>query len=489
MEIIELIAHDGSVVKYENKTRASGGVKDVFFDSDRSHAVCFYRKDIGQNGLDRLLTIVNNYRKSVFGKSGGKYWQTRILFPTKIVKNHKGKIGVVVPFYPSNYFFSGGSLAGKEKKLAWFIKPTPRKMLPPLEKGTLKKTLLVCIQIARIIKRLHAMGLAHSDLSCNNLLIDLQKGTVILIDNDGLVIPDKFPPDVLGTPEYIAPEVYKTINLKSTDPQKNKPNQKTDLHALAVIIYMLLFKRHPLIGQKVHHPNPATDNELLMGEKALFIEHPKDSSNRPIQEAKNQPWCNVEKLPHKIVGKQLAGLFERAFVQGLHKPNQRPIANEWEYTLNKTLDLLLPCGNPKCEEEWFVFTGHKKAQCPYCSWKLTGQLPILNFYSFNQKAKKYVSNHKQLIVYEGQHLYPWHIFSDVSQSELLEEQRQKPIGHFCRQKQKWHFIKMNHQLAHEISNGHTQLLKGKQITLYNGMKILFGKPPNGNLVLVQIVNF
>ncbi len=54
---------------------------------------------------------------------------------------------------------------------------------------------------------MHAAGLAHSDLSYKNVLVDPVKGNASIIDLDGLVVPGRYPPDVVGTPDFIAPEV------------------------------------------------------------------------------------------------------------------------------------------------------------------------------------------------------------------------------------------------------------------------------------------
>ena len=138
----------------------------------------------------------------------------------------------------------------------------------------------LCIKIARAIRRLHAAGLAHSDLSYNNVLIDPITGSACVIDYDSLVVPGKFPPEVVGTPDFIAPEVMATRHLKVGDPNKKLPSIYTDRHALAVLIYMYLLYRHPLRGGKVWDIDPAKDEELSMGERALFIEHPTDKTNR-----------------------------------------------------------------------------------------------------------------------------------------------------------------------------------------------------------------
>jgi serine/threonine protein kinase len=64
------------------------------------------------------------------------------------------------------------------------------------------------------LRRLHAAGLAHSDLSYKNVLVDPAGGNACIIDIDGLVVPGKFPPDVVGTPDFIAPEVIASQHLK-----------------------------------------------------------------------------------------------------------------------------------------------------------------------------------------------------------------------------------------------------------------------------------
>ncbi len=102
-------------------------------------------------------------------------------------------------------------------------------------------------------------------------------GQSIVIDIDSLVVPQVFPPDVLGTPGYIAPEVLGTVSLPLQDPKRKHPCVQTDQHALPVLLYEYLLFRHPLRGPKVNSAASAEEDELLsMGSKALFIEHPTD---------------------------------------------------------------------------------------------------------------------------------------------------------------------------------------------------------------------
>ena len=111
---------------------------------------------------------------------------------------------------------------------------------------------------------MHAMGLAHSDLSYNNVLVDPIEKSAVIIDLDGLVVPGLYPAGVIGTAEFIAPEVLATKHLNKNDANRKLPNRLTDLHALPVLIYMFLLHRHPLKGGKVHNLETEIDDLLSM---------------------------------------------------------------------------------------------------------------------------------------------------------------------------------------------------------------------------------
>ena len=92
----------------------------------------------------------------------------------------------------------------------------------------------MCIKIARAVRRLHAAGLAHSDLSYKNILVDPITGSACIIDDDSLVVPGKFPPEVIGTPDFIAPEVIETKHLALDDKQGNcRVSIQTVMHWLS----------------------------------------------------------------------------------------------------------------------------------------------------------------------------------------------------------------------------------------------------------------
>src|SRR5918993_4027734 len=309
-----------------------GGMKDVYFSPDRSYVVAFYRDKQDYNSKERLKKLVTQYRDSFFNREGGEYYRTLYSWPSDIVERN-GLTGLVVPTYDKSFFFKKGyaqndGIKGKEKQGLWFASAKFRNRsfalkLDDSELGNWLSYYQICVKISRGVKRLHAAGLAHSDLSYKNVLIDPVSRAATIIDIDGLVVPGLFPPDVIGTADFIAPEVLATKHLDLRDAKRKHANRTTDLHALAVMIYMYLLYRHPLKGGKVHDLDTEKDDLLSMGEKALFIEHPTDKSNRPKLNKVSKwalPWADVTKLPYTITGPYLKELFDHAFITGLHSP-------------------------------------------------------------------------------------------------------------------------------------------------------------------------
>ena len=485
---VTLTASDGSTVEFYDEIKAQGGVKDVYFSTDKTYVVAFYRKNLSPAEKDRLSNIVGPYHKRIFESPEGNYWKEYLIMPTKMVKWNE-KTGVVLPFYPKRFFFSGGPFDGKEKEGKWFASAKLRnRFLPADQKGTWLSNVHMCLKIARAVRRLHAAGLAHSDLSYKNVLVDPISGNACIIDADELVVPGKYDAGVLGTPDFIAPEVMATRELKLGDPNKKLPSINTDRHALAVLIYMYLLNRHPLRGGKVWDIDPAKDEAMSMGEKALFIEHPTDKTNRvkPQELDKSQlPQGDPTKLPYTICGPYLKKLFDRAFIDGLHNPLARPSAAEWEDALVKTCDLVQPCQNPKCEAHWYVFDNTTKPKCPFCGQEYKGQLPILNFY-YAPSHGKYMSENYRLMVYDKQTLYKWHSNNLVSANEKTSEEDKKPVGDFHFHNGQWILINRRLPDMYDVTEK-KPIAIGGYVPLTDGRQILLDKGQGGRLVVVQLI--
>lgn len=494
---------EGKTYQYiDDGSPMQGGMKDVYFSPDKSYVVAFFRDKQDYNSKERLSNIVNIFRERIFNQAGGEYWKDLFCWPYDMFE-HNGQVGIVVPVYQKHFFFQSGynaagsaiaSIKGHEKQGKWFASAQFRNKqfklhLDQAELGDWFKYFLVCIKISRAVRRMHAAGLAHSDLSYKNVLIDPVSGRATIIDIDGLVVPGKFPPDVIGTPDFIAPEVMATKHLGKTDKNRKLPSIQTDRHALAVMIYMYLLYRHPLRGGKIHDLDPQKDDELGMGSRALFIEHPTDKSNRPkLNDVKptHLPWADVNKISYAVVGPYLKQLFDKAFIDGLQDPNARPTANEWEHALIKTVDLMQPCQNPYCEQKWFVFDNTTTPTCPFCGTSYKGQLPLLNLY-WSRKPGSFTQENQRLMIYNNQYLYQWHVNRNIFPSEKLSSADTKPVGYFVFHGNKWLLINQTLTSLKDVSDD-KEIPIGSSVELIEGKKILLSNEEGGRLVVVQLVN-
>ena len=476
-----------------------GGMKDVYFSPDKKYVVAFFRETLDFNQKERIKRIVGLYLDNIKkGNSADYYLDQLFRWPQDAVEK-SGKVGVIVPIYDSKFFFKTGyvsndTIKGGEKKGKWFTAPSFRNKQYPLaldksELGDWLSYFQIGINLSRGIKKMHQMGLAHSDLSYNNVLIDPVTKSAAIIDIDGLVVHGLFPPEVIGTADFIAPEVLTTKHLKISDPNRILPNQKTDLHALAVLIYMYLLRRHPLRGGKVWDLESEKEEILSMGEKAIFIEHPTDITNRvKVDHMKKWDlfWGDPKKIPYSITGPYLSALFKRAFIDGLHNPMLRPIANEWETALLKTVDLIQPCSNLQCDEKWYVFDNTSKPKCPFCGTAHKGTLPVVDlYYKFKEDVWK-PENHR-LMVYHNQYLFKWHVSRKVIRNESLTDFDKKPVGYFTFYQNKWVLVNQSLPNMKDITENKSIPINS-MVELTDGKKIMLSDEEGGRLMYITLTN-
>lgn len=499
IKVHSIIDNSKSYEYIDDGNPKQGGVKDVYFSPDRKYVVAFFRETLDFNQKERIKRIVSLYLENIKKGNAPDYFLNDIFrWPYDTVEK-EGKTGVVVPIYDKKFFFTKGRIAddglkGEEKKGKWYTTPSFRDTKYPLcldksELGDWLSYFQIAINICRGVKKMHQMGLAHSDLSYNNILIDPVTKSANIIDLDGLVVPGLFPPEVYGTPDFIAPEVLKTMHLDFKDKNKNLPNQKTDLHALAVLIYMYLFRRHPLKGSKVWDLDAAKDDLLSMGEKAVFIEDPNNPINRvkPDQLRKwDIFWGDPAKLPYTIAGPYLADLFKRAFVDGLHNPMLRPIANEWETALLKTVDLIQPCNNPNCSEKWYVFDNTTHPKCPFCGTPHKGSLPIADLYYNSGKNIWKPENHR-IMIYHNQYLFKWHVSRKVLRNENLTAEDKKPVGYFTIHQNKWVLVNLSLKNMKDVSLN-KEVPINTMVELTSEKKIMLADEEGCRLLYITLLN-
>lgn len=464
-----------------------GGMKHTYFAPDRSYVVQFFNDPADAAGADlqkRLKAILGRYNPTVPAEQGGapgntaqtaQYFAGRYCWPLDVVETPE--FGIVCPTYPPQFVFGPDAvltdklnhLVGKDKKSRWFTSSV-RRYFRESELGDFRSMLSISIRLARSVRRLHAAGLAHSDLSHNNVLIDPATGDCVIIDIDSLVVPRMFPPEVAGTKGYIAPEVLATLGLERDDPRRRFPCIATDDHSLAVLIYEYLFLRHPLIGPKTPPAASAEEEEALeLGSQALFIENPYDDSNRPPDLE-----VTIDDL-----GPGLRNLFVRAFADGLHNPDRRPTASEWEKELEKAWDLLQPCSNPDCPGKWFIMHDSSNPVCPHCG-RRKKQQDVMQLRLKRPASREGQWRHdRMLVLYDGLQLYRWHVFAGELRNERADRTPQARVVH-----RDGSWLLVNENMTGMISPKGNLVPRGQAILLQDGALFRISEQERGRLVEV-----
>lgn len=469
MSLLKAKTSSGREIEFHDQPIASGGEKTVFFTKNKQEVLCFYSASLGDRAerRNRLDKIIKHYNPTA--GNAGDYWKSHFCWPTDLVDGQSfprnfltthglldPALAVLAPTYRPNFFFTDTTGNRREKNGKWFTSEKPRRLLPPEEKGTFLNYLQVCAKMARAVRRMHAAGLAHSDLSNNNVLIDPRNGDACIIDIDSLVVPQIAPPTVDGTPGYIAPEVISG---------KGKPCIETDLHALGVLIYESLLLRHPLRGRKFHSRSAEEDERLALGERALFIEHPTDRSNAPADSIS---------VPAKRLGPYLDELLFGVFVTGLHNHTMRPVASRWEKALYRTFDLLHPSPGGG---QWFVLAPGMPFECPFIRKSLRSVVPYTWFYHENKPGHWVKENHS-LTIWNGLRLMKWHTMDHSSPDENAER---TPEGYFVLQNDRWWLVNESPD-SWQIVHGN-RVPPGQSVELIPELQLLVGPRPGGRLLL------
>ena len=194
--------------------------------------------------------------------------------------------------------------------------------------------------------KLHADGLCYRDISFGNVCFDPQVGDVLICDNDNVTENNSPVTGILGTPDFMAPEIVRGEAL---------PSRQTDLFSLAVLLFYLLHVSHPLQGRRLLKIRcwdlPA--RRKLFGTEPLFIFDPQDHSNAAVgTDIDPMGESGANALAYWPTYPQfLRDTFTRAFTRGLMDPDERVLEGEWRRVLSRMQDGLFACS--QCGQENF----------------------------------------------------------------------------------------------------------------------------------------
>ena len=205
------------------------------------------------------------------------------------------------------------------------------------------------VELADAFLQLHTRGLCYRDISFGNVFLDPKTGEILVCDNDN-VGESGSPPDVLGTPAFMAPEIVAGLAL---------PDTNTDLHSLAVLLFYLLARGHPLEGRReaAIHCLDEPARRALYGPDALFVFDPVNLANRPVPGYHDKPLGLWPLYPAR-----LRDTFAAAFGAGLRRPAARPRTSDWRRALARLRDAVGVC--PACGGEILYDPDFPPARCP-----------------------------------------------------------------------------------------------------------------------------
>ena len=294
---------------------AGGGQGEVYLarDGDREVALKVYHAHMG--GAEQEAMV----RAQVAKRMNGTPEERRFVWPQDLVRIAAwNRWGYVMPLVDRGRFLDLGELQARRGQVTM----SPRRLA---EAG---------YQLSSSMRALHLAGHCYRDISRNNILFDPATGQIRIIDNDNVGVAGDSKSGVVGTPEYMAPEIITG---------RAAPSTETDLHALAVLLFEMWTWHHPLHGDQESriHVWDLLAKQRIYGEQPVFIFDPVNDANRP-----NDPDYRGVRRAWEIMPETLRRLFTVAFTEGLREPARRVTEGQWQQAFLQLFDgaLRCPCG-------------------------------------------------------------------------------------------------------------------------------------------------
>jgi len=195
-------------------------------------------------------------------------------------------------------------------------------------------------QLSNSYRALHLAGYCYRDISMGNMVFDPQTGDVLICDNDNVGVNNAAQSAMLGTWDFMAPEV-----ILGNAP----PSTSSDQHSLAVLLFHLWMWHHPMHGdlECAIRSWDIPAKKRIYGEKPVFIFHPTDKTNNP-----NDPSYGTVRKRWDFCPPTLKALFIHAFTIGVQDPKRRVTEGEWQSVFLQLLEGALPCPSCRAENLW-----------------------------------------------------------------------------------------------------------------------------------------
>ncbi len=429
-----------------------GGEGSVYFSRDNRFAIKVYHQPSAEREqmLKHVMTLFSNLPPDQ---------EQFILPPLALVQSFNGRActGFVMRRVPP-----------EQRELVHFILD-PKCAAKQFRQGrTWADYLKVARSVANAITVLHGKGCAHGDIHYRNFLVNIEKGEAVMLDIDSVVVAGFLPPQVKGMMGFMAPEILT---------QHASPNERTDRHSLAVLVlHTLLFRNVMMPLREYCDGDPDRSEELGWGENALFSEHPDDRRHRP--KALGLPLYRQGQLSYRMLTPLLQKLTEQALIDGLRKPDKRPLSREWEEALACAMDELWMCSHCR---QYFPYPcwlyPRERRTCPFCGTRCQPPYPaVLQLYE--EKGKhKFAPIDRKVVLGSG-----FRLFADATQrgrKPPVTRKAEPVVGHV-----EWDETRKQYRLVNDEDCRWTALspdekrlvvMPGQSVLLLRGFLIHFGE--------------
>ncbi|WUH92836.1 protein kinase [Streptomyces sp. NBC_00433] len=273
---------------------------------------------------------------------------------------------------------------------------------PSVGKVTPRVQVITALNIVEAYHALHAQGIAYRDINWGNVFFNPVTGDVLVCDNDNAVFEGS-EAAVAGTMDFMAPELVRG------DPGAI-PGTQSDLHSLAVLLFMLFMNHHPFQGKLALDirclDEPA--QRRLYGTRPVFVYDPANRANRPVPGEQDTVIATWHTMPEV-----LRDLFVQTFTRGLADPTERAREGEWRGALSTVLDNILQCA--QCGKLNLTQAGGSAPDCWKCGRRLVlpAQLEILTGVGVVRRSRT-------ISLVPGSRIYRHHVVGDVDRHDFTD---------------------------------------------------------------------